>query len=107
MPLLPQALPLRHQMDPKLSFNLRWNQGDFSDVGGGATGEQTARHLHIPSPQCPSPPWQCPLGGPPAPGLHWQLGLTELCESREVLRFALCFSFYLSLSQGLLSAKVI
>ena len=42
MPLLPQALPLRHQMDPKLSFNLRWNQGDFGDVGGGATGEQAA-----------------------------------------------------------------
>ena len=27
MPLLPQVLPLCHQMDPRLSFNLRWNEG--------------------------------------------------------------------------------
>ena len=61
--------------------------------------------LQLPSPQCPSPPWQCPLGGPWAPGLHWQLGLKELYESREVLRFALCFSFQPQLVPGFIISK--
>ena len=59
----------------------------------GIDWQTASRTPQPPSPQCPSPPLACPLGGPQAPGLHWQLGLKELCESREVLRFALCFSF--------------
>ena len=38
-------------------------------------------------------------------GLHWLLGLKELCESREVLRFALCFSFQPQLVPGFIISK--
>ena len=43
--------------------------------------------------QCPSPPLAVPTGRPTGSSAALQLGLRELCESREVLRFALCFSF--------------
>ena len=72
-------------------------------------GEQLGNRQHdtpsFPHASAPSPPRQCPLGGQQAPGLHWQLGLKELCESREVLRFALCFSFQPQLVPGFIISK--
>ena len=60
-------------------------------------GEQLGNRQHdtpsFPHASAPSPPRQCPLGGQQAPGLHWQLGLKELCESREVLRVCSVFLF--------------
>ena len=81
-------------MDPKLLFRLRCkSQSHFNSKLG--TNSETVRVTPQPVSQPVSRPhpWQCPLGSQQAPGLHWQLGLKELCESREVLRFALCFSF--------------
>ena len=71
-------------------------------------GEQLGNREHDPQPpshQCPSPPQQCPRGGLQAPGLHWQLGLKEPWESKEVLRFALCFSFQPQLVPGFVISK--
>ena len=77
---------------------------EFWEVGGNrlANSKQDTPASLTP---VPSPPWQCPMGGPQAPGLHWQSGLKELCESREVLRFALCFSFQPQLVPGFIISK--
>lgn len=71
MPLLPQALPLWHQMDPKLSFRFRWKlHGEFREVGREQTGGQTADTptSFIDRAPCPTP-WQCPLEGQTVPRL--------------------------------------
>lgn len=77
MPLLPQALPLGHEMAAELSLSLRWeSQGEFKEVGREQRGWGWG--------QCDTPPTTCltdsaphptPSHSPPegraAPGLRW------------------------------------
>ena len=103
MPLLPQVLPCA----------IKWIQSCHLTLGGirvtlgMLVGEQLGNRQHdtpsLPHPSAPPQPWQCLR----APGLHWQLGSGSFVSPG---RFSglLCVSLSsLSLSQGLLSAKVI
>ena len=77
----------------------------FLEVDEDKLGYREHSTPSLPHLRAPLQPQQCPLGGPQAPGLHWQLGLKELWEAREVLRFALCFSFQPQPVPGIIISK--
>ena len=68
---------------------------------GTASGTDTPISPHASAP----PPPGMPTGRPAGSSAPLQLGLRELCESREVLRFALCFSFQPQLVPGFIISK--
>ena len=66
---------------------------EFSELGGDQIGGRQHDTPCLPHPSAPPHPWQCPLGGLQAPGLHWQLGSRSFVSPGRFLRFALGFSF--------------
>ena len=86
-----------------MSFSLSCKlQGHFVEVSWEQLQGQIPPSALMPVP-LPTP--GMPTGRPAGSSAALQLGLRELCESREVLRFALCFSFQPQLVPGFIISK--